>query len=201
MKFLLDTEECDRQGISVGTALLAAALYYGSFIGNEAFEDACTKGLLVYDGFDIMRNPVNPRITDKGTELVESLFLNSEFKPTTSEKVDRFEALASKLRELYPEGRKAGTSYMWRDSIPTITKKLKAFVKKFGDKYSDEDIIEATKRYINSFNGDYRFMQLLKYFILKRVIVEGEIEETSQLLSYLSNSNEDERQDWTSMLS
>ena len=55
MKFLLDTEECDRQGISVGTALLAAALYYGSFIGNEAFEDACTKGLLVYDGFDIMR--------------------------------------------------------------------------------------------------------------------------------------------------
>ena len=74
-------------------------------------------------------------------------------------------------------------------------------VKKFGDKYSDEDIIEATKRYINSFNGDYRFMQLLKYFILKRVIVEGEIEETSQLLSYLSNSNEDERQDWTSMLS
>ena len=78
---------------------------------------------------------------------------------------------------------------------------LKAFVKKFGDKYRDEDIIEATKRYINSFNGDYRFMQLLKYFILKRVIVEGEIEETSQLLSYLSNSNEDERQDWTSMLS
>ena len=90
---------------------------------------------------------------------------------------------------------------MWRDSVPLITKRLKAFIKKYGDNYTDKEIIEATKKYVESFNGDYRYMQLLKYFILKRVNTQdGEIEDTSQLLSYLSNTGEDLTDDWNTSL-
>jgi len=100
---------------------------------------------------------------------------------------DRYIALADKLRELFPNGRKEGTNYMWRDSTMAIAKKLKTLSHKFNVTFTDEEAIEATKRYINSFNGDYRFMQLLKYFILKRDL--NKQEETSQLLSFIQNED------------
>lgn len=100
---------------------------------------------------------------------------------------ERYLELANKLRALYPEGKKEGTNYMWRDSQVAIAKKLKTLADKFGVQFTDEQAITATKRYVESFNGNYHFMQLLKYFILKRDLDKQE--ETSQLLSFIENKD------------
>lgn len=97
----------------------------------------------------------------------------------------RFVALADKLRALYPQGQKDG-KYSWRDNTMTIARKLKTLFDKPGCcNYSDEDIIDATRRYVDSFNGNYQYMQVLKYFILKRDI--NRQEETSKLLDFIQN--------------
>ena len=95
--------------------------------------------------------------------------------------------LADKLRALYPSGRKEGTAYMWRDSTKTIAKKLLTLKAKYNAVFTDEQAIEATKKYVETFNGNYAYMQLLKYFILKKDLIKGE--ETSQLLSYIENED------------
>jgi hypothetical protein len=44
-------------------------------------------------------------------------------------------------------------------------------------------------------------MQLLKYFIIKKSIIGGEMEETSQLLSYIENiEDNDVKDDWLTEL-
>lgn len=115
---------------------------------------------------------------------IESISADSNIPLSEDE---RYIALADKLRELFPTGRKEGTNYMWRDSTMIIAKKLKTLAHKFNVTFTDDEAIEATKKYINSFNGDYRYMQLLKYFILKRDL--NKQEETSQLLSFIENED------------
>ena len=162
MKFVIDIDECNKSPVPLESTLFVLSMYFDKFVGKPAFEEAVRREFIVFSGYDHLGNPKNPKISQKGIEYIETIVLNSEFPP--SKVNDRFEDLAIELRKLFPEGKKAGTAYMWRDSIPIITKRLKAFVKKFGDNYTDSQIINATRRYIESFNGDYRYMQLLKYF-------------------------------------
>lgn len=138
-------------------------------------------------------------LRQKEDSLLKDIFLESN--NNIINKADRYELLAAQLRNLYPTGKKEGTSYMWRDSNSLITKRLKSLVAKYGDCFTDEQAIEATKKYIESFNGDYRYMQLLKYFIIKKTNNDGETEESSQLLSYIENEGQiDTNNDWTAEL-
>ena len=132
--------------------------------------------------------------------MFEGIILDGEYKKNKKE--NRFNILADKLRELYPEGRKEGTNYYWRDSTKISARRLKALDKKYGIDFTDEQAINATKRYIDSFNGNYTYMQLLKYFIMKSVLKDGELEETSQLLSYIENENQvnNTNTDWSVQL-
>lgn len=189
MKLCFDAKECEKEKVPVDTALYIASLYLGKLITNNTFQDVCSRGLIEFDGFDLKRQPVNARLTPSGVELIESIFLNSEFAVSGSDE-DRYDKLAKKMQELFPEGKKPGTKLMWRDSQAIIAKKLKAVVKKYGAKFTDEQALEATKKYVESFNGDYQFMQVLKYFISKRNQITGE--ETSQFLSYLENAGQED---------
>lgn len=200
MKFYIDTDECAKLNLPVSTALYLAALYYKECINRNTFEESLSRGLVNFSGYDKFYEPMKVTITQQGVDFVESIFLNSEFKPKEKE-VDRFENLATKLRELFPKGKKPGTSIMWRGSNYEIVKKLKTLIKKTGAEFTDEQAIEATKKYIESFNGNYAYMQVLPYFILKQVPVNGVYEEKSQLLSYIENANqEDVDNNWTSEL-
>ena len=75
-------------------------------------------------------------------------------------------------------------------------------VAKYNVEFTDEEAVDATKRYIASFNGNYRYMQILKYFISKQKPVEGaSAEQNSQFLSFLQNEEgTTENQDWTANL-
>ena len=111
-------------------------------------------------------------------------------------------ALAQKLREVYPEGKMRNqyggiTPYYYRCNNSEVTKALKRFFVQRGN-YSDEEIIDATRRYVASFQGQYwqKGMRLLKYFILKDARKQGEdgtnhVEQVSDLETYLCNKDEE----------
>nr|DAI14728.1 MAG TPA: hypothetical protein [Bacteriophage sp.] len=103
--------------------------------------------------------------------------------------------LAAELKEIYPKGKKPNTSYYWAEGGALIEARLKLFFRKFGY-YDPEEIIDATKRYVDSFNGDYAYMRTLKYFIFKDVKGDEGIEKSSDLLNFIENKNEITQDNW-----
>lgn len=198
MKLYLSVTECDKAKIPIDSALYVASIYLGKLITKSTFQDVCSRGLIEFDGFDLKREPLNARLTPDGINLIEELFLNSEF--ITDNEEDRYDKLAKKMQEVFPSGKKQGTNLMWRDSKAIISKRLKAVVKKYKVEFTDEEAIEATQKYVNSFNSNYQYMQVLKYFISKKDLTTGE--ESSQFLSYLENAGSEKqlREDWMSTM-
>lgn len=198
MKLFVDTDKVDKD-IGVGGLLYLTALYLGCVINKETIDKLNNKGLIFINSFkDGIPDDVSP--TKESAEIVEGTYANMEI--SGKEDDDRFNNLADKLRELFPTGRKPGTQLQWRDSTKIIAQRLKIFVKKFDVKFTDEQAIEATKKYISGFNGNYQFMQVLKYFIMKAGKEDGTSVVNSQLLSYMENTDctDNFSDDWTSTL-
>lgn len=106
--------------------------------------------------------------------------------------------LANQMRQIFPEGRKGGSPYTWRDSPKLIAQRLQIFFSKF-DEYTDEQILEATRKYVESFSTDKTYMQLLKYFIWKRDLATGEYR--SDLAALIENPEQDiNNDDWTTTM-
>lgn len=138
-------------------------------------------------------------ISDKVKDLISTISIESD--KNVIDKDSEFTELATELREIYPAGRKDGTTYMWRGTTAEVAKKLKTLVVKYGYTINREDVLKATKEYVNSFNGNYRYMQLLKYFILKSVRdADGNVDIKSELMSLIENSDQidAQRDDWVS---
>lgn len=190
MKLIIDSEVCESKGLTLEEFIV---LYLNSknVDINKTINSIIEKKVAGKDLF----NPNAVVLSSNSRKLLEEIILDSD--KTVAKNNKRLENLAEKLRELYPEGKKQGTQYYWRDSNSVIVKKLKALVKKYGDCFTDEQAINATKKYVASFNGNYQFMQLLKYFISKNVVKGGEVEETSQLLSYIENAGQEDKQQLT----
>lgn len=190
MKLVIDSEVCESKGLTLEEFIV---LYLNSknVDINKTINSIIEKKAAGKDLF----NPNAVVLSSNSRKLLEEIILDSD--KTVAKNNKRLENLAERLRELYPEGKKQGTQYYWRDSNSVIVKKLKALVKKYGDCFTDEQAINATKKYVESFNGNYQFMQLLKYFISKNVVKGGEVEETSQLLSYIENAGQEDKQQMT----
>lgn len=197
MRLTIDTEKVDKD-IGVDGLLYLTSLYLGSPINCDTFDKLNNRGLVLTEsmkgGF-----PYLVFATKDSRELVEGAYADMEISGESND--NRFTLLADKLRELYPTGRKSGTQLQWRDSTAVIAKRLKAFVKRFEVDFSDEQYIDATRRYIESFNGSYQFMQVLKYFIMKSGIEDGMTITNSQLLSFIQNTEADTTDNWTTQLS
>ena len=123
-------------------------------------------------------------------------------------KEDVLDNLASKLMELYPPGKKAGTTSYWRGNKKEIREKLQKFYKLYGNKFTDEQIIEATRKYVASFNGNYSYMRVLKYFIIKDEKTENSegrysINQVSDLATLIENAGQENGSldnDWSAEL-
>lgn len=103
--------------------------------------------------------------------------------------ISKTEQLAIKLKEIYPKGKKPGTNYYFCSNVKEVVLKLNKFFKIYGE-YTDEEIIDATQRYIDSFQEDFTYMRLLKYFIYK----ESDNGGISELATLLENKDFDEEQ-------
>ena len=142
-------------------------------------------------------NKVSAVVSNNTKELIASIIIDSD--KAVINKDSEFTSLAEKLREIYPKGVKPGTTYLWRDSVPVIARKLKTLVTKLGASFTEEEAIAATQKYVDSFNNDRKYMQLLKYFILKTDKETGDIR--SEFLAIIQNPDVDiTDEDWTSSL-
>ena len=197
MKYIIDTEILKREGIRLDEALYLLSVYKKRPINFNTVQKAKIENKILK--FENPRDPT--KITPKGQSIIESILAKSKIH-VSSDNLERYKALADKMREIYPKGLKPGTNYQWRDSTAIIADRLIKLVAKYSIEFTDEEAIDATKRYVTSFNGNYKYMQILKYFISKQKPVEGApAEQNSQFLSFLQNKeNIIENQDWTANL-
>ena len=197
MKYIIDTEILEREGIGLDEALYLLSVYKKKPINFNTVQKVKVENKILK--FENPRDPV--QITPKGQSYIESILAKSKIH-VSSDNLERYRTLADKMREVYPKGLKPGTNYQWRDSTAIIADRLMRLVAKYNIEFTDEEAVEATKRYIASFNDNYRYMQILKYFISKQKPVEGtSAEQNSQFLSFLQNEEGiTENQDWTANL-
>lgn len=198
MTICLSKEGCQRNNITLAEALLLLA------ISNNADLDVAQKELIKKGYITASRNDsfqqVGWRITTKGASVIDSVIVDSD---RNQKPEDNLTALAAKLKEVFPKGKKDGTNYYWADGVALIVRRLKLFFKKYGDGYTNEQIVQAAEKYVQGFNGNYQYMKLLKYFIFKeKVGANGEVEGESDLISYIENAGQEEtlRNDWTTTL-
>ena len=133
-------------------------------------------------------------------DIVTTIILSGD--PQIPEDAE-LELIAKELIDLFPIGKKAGTNVYWRGNVKDIKLRLKKFFKLYGKNYTKEQIITATKRYIESFKGQYDYMKVSKYFIWKdarKIDSEGKIyvEEVSELATYIENEDVNPNENWTS---
>lgn len=186
MKLTLDFEQTDIRG---DTLLYMAGLYFNTPIDNESVRDALTRRYIYYDN-----NEKRYYMTDKGIEAFEEIVVKGEDLSIQK----RYNALADRLRELYPSGRKA-TNTPWKGSTAETAKRLMALEKKFHVRLDDDKVYEITKKYVDSFkDGATTYMKSLSYFIIKQ---DKTGIPASTLLSMYQNDGKDEdksSEDWTS---
>lgn len=180
-KVSINKDVLEKNNLSMDEFLVLLLTYNKANI-QEVKQSLVEKGLADFSVFDD-----DLVISSTTKDLITSITIDSDVKVLSKDK--EFKELADKLKELFPKGKKAGTTYMWRDSTAVIARKLKTLVVKYDYQFTEEQAIKATKAYVESFNGDYTYMQLLKYFILKS-LPDGEIK--SDFMSYIENEGQED---------
>lgn len=180
-KVSINKDVLEKNNLSMDEFLVLLLTYNKANI-QEVKQSLVEKGLADFSVFDD-----ELVISSTTKDLITSISIDSDVKVLSKDK--EFKELADKLKELFPKGKKAGTTYMWRDSTAVIARKLKTLVVKYDYQFTEEQAIKATKAYVESFNGDYTYMQLLKYFIFKS-LPDGEIK--SDFMSYIENEGQED---------
>lgn len=184
MKVTINSDVAQKNGMTTQEVMLVALIKSGVNL-DQTLESLVQRQVLVKDLFG------NYSVTQRWADTCDNILLSSD---TTVPSDSDLAPLADKLMSIMPQGKKEGTNMYYKCNRREVILKLKKFTKLYG-KYSAEDIINATQRYVDGFNGDYTFMRLLKYFILKedrRVDAEGNgyIEEVSELATMLERKSE-----------
>ena len=195
----LNKKATQQNGITIDEALLMLVIHNKANL-ERAEKALIQKGLITAERDDLFQQ-VGWRLTNKGTEVLDSVIMDSDKE---QEPQDRLIQLATRLKEIFPKGKKDGTNYYWAEGVALIVRRLKLFFKKYGNEFTDEQIVQAAEKYVQGFNGNYQYMRLLKYFIFKeKVGANGEVEGDSELISYIENAGQEEdlKNDWTSSLS
>ena len=194
----LSEKGCQKNGVGIGEALLLLLIHNKADL-ETARSNLTKEGYITAASYGLFQEN-EWRLTGKGKELLDSIIMESSEKQEPNERLSR---LAKGLKEIFPKGKKDGTNYYWADGVALIMRRLKLFFKKYGNTYTDEQIIKAASKYVEGFNGNYTYMRLLKYFIFKeKVGAAGEVEGESELINYIENAGQEEnlRNDWTSTL-
>ena len=198
MIICLNKQIIDQYNMTIDEILLMIVLE------NNIDLDVAQKNLINKGYITANRNelflPIGWRLTNTGKDMLNTIIVDSDKHQEPQEKLTD---LATKLKAIFPKGKKDGTNYYWSDGVPLVIRRLKLFFKKYGSNFTNEQIIQATEKYVEGFNGSYQYMRLLKYFIFKeKVGANGEIEGDSELISYIENADEEEnlKNEWTSTL-
>lgn len=181
MKITLDEKTCLKHKLTLQEALIAAAVSMGNY--KSTFDNMINRHVL-----GIMGQSIDSKWKDTLKNLI-----NSEDA--------RFEALAIKVQECFPKQKMINPNgltspFYFRCNKGEIKNKLKKFIEVYGE-VSDDDIVDATKKYVASYAPKgYRGMRLAKYFIIKddrKLSADDEVhvEQLSDLATFLENKTED----------
>lgn len=189
-KIVIDEAKCLKLGLTLQEALIATAISMGKY--KETAANMLNRGILTSDIF----SQGSPDLSSKWKAKVDNMISSDE---------ERFNSLALKVQNCFPKqklmyanGRES--PFYFRCNKTEIKNKLKKFIEVYGD-VSDDDIIDATKRYVNTYAPKgYVGMRLAKYFIIKddkRLMEDDEVhvEQLSDLATFLENKTEDKPQD------
>lgn len=200
-KITIDEKVCLKHKMTDQEAIIALAVRAGKY--EKVIQNMINREILVVVDHQL-------KITQHWSEVLEEILADSQGGERTE---DELKELATKMRELYPQGRMIDrytgkpTAYYFRCNTGEVSKKLKTFFARYGN-FSDEDILDAEKRYIASYRGNYqqKGFRLIKYFILKDDVKQGPdgnyVESLSPLLDFLENKEEEviNDEDWTAKI-
>ena len=207
MKITIDEKVCLKHKMSVPEVLMALAL---RSCKENTIENMLNREILVVKEEGLFEDAY--RVTQRWSDVLDEIISDSSGKVEKSD--EELLELAKQMRELYPEGRMKNrygqlTPYYYRCNNPEVVRKLKKFFSIYGN-VTDEDILDATRRYVASFRGNYTNMRLIKYFILKDDVKPSEdgtshVEQISDLATFLENKESGEEEggntdDWTTKL-
>jgi hypothetical protein len=196
MKFIIDPELIEKYDLTLEECILLIFLARGGKI-QPTIQSLKRKMWME----DVEGHPGDFRISRANMETLTNIITDSA--DSRQFKEEFYTKVANKLRELYPKGNKPGTLYNWRGSTAEIARKLKNLVVKYNCRFTEEEAITATKSYVSSFNGDYKYMKLLKYFLLKTPTNNnGDVEIESEFMTYLENpeAGDFQNNNWTTDL-
>jgi hypothetical protein len=194
MKITIDEKVCLKYKMTVPEVLMALAL---RSCEENTIENMLNREILVVKEEGLFEDAY--RVTQRWSDVLDEILSDSSGKVEKSD--EELLELAKQMRELYPQGKMKDrygrmTPYYYRCNNSEVVKKLKKFFTVFGN-VSDEDILDATKRYVASFQGNYSGMRLIKYFILKDDVKPsedgtGHVEQISDLATFLENKESEE---------
>lgn len=200
MKITIDEKALEKVNLNLSEALMILLVKTGISI-EDLIKEMLKKQMLV-EKHSLLGSKL--MVTQRWSELCDRALLSVDKEVPDD---TRIESLARKLMDVFPQGRKSNTCQYWRGNIRDVTLRLAKFFKMYGNKFTDEQIIEAAKNYVSSFNGNYQYMRILKYFIWKdekKVNADGEgfINEVSDLAGFIENAAQENilREDWISTL-
>ena len=187
MKLVIDKQTYEKYGISLEQLLILLSFKLSRDY-QEAISDLEDRGMIVFNNLEDTYS-----VTQNWNDILDDIICDSS-EEINDEK--RLTNLAKKIRECFPEGKMPGTAYYYRCNNREIFLKLKKFFTQYGN-YTDEEIIDATKRFVASYQGNYRYLPLAKYFISKNKTITDEdgtnhITEVSPLATYLENKEDAE---------
>lgn len=193
MTISINDEVCEKYSLNT-TELFALLLIKSCDNLSSLFESLESKKIIVKDVFG------GYMVTQRWDDVASSILLDSDKNRQSPE---RIEQLAIKLMEIFPKEKKAGTCHYFRGNKKDNILRLKKFFKLYG-KYTDEQILNAARNYVASFNGNYSYMRILKYFIWKddvKMDTEGKryVDEVSDLANWIENDSceNNANSDWT----
>lgn len=196
MTISISEDVCKKNGLNPDEILAILLVKTGTDI-SQLFNSLLERHILVKDVFG------GYLVTQRWDDVASTILLDSDKDKQSPE---RLEKLASKLMEIFPKEKKAGTCHYFRGNKKDNILRLKKFFKLYGH-YSDEQILDAARRYVSSFNGNYAYMRILKYFIWKDAVKQdsegnGYVDETSDLANWIENAGQVDstNSDWTTNL-
>ena len=193
-KVTLDEKVCLKHKLTLQEVLIALAVRAGST--NETVKNLLEREVIVERNEDFL-------ITQHWSDILDEVICDSENKGIDLSD-ERLLALAKKVQECFPIMKMRYASgqdspFYFRCNKTEIKNKLKKFLTIYGD-VADEDIIDATKRYVATYaSKGYLGMRLAKYFILKDdrklgADEEVHVEQLSDLATFLENKGSEEEE-------
>lgn len=191
MKVTLDEKQCLKNKLTLQETLIALAVRAGDV--KKVVDNLLAREVIVERNGEYL-------ITQHWNDVVEEILCDSQNNGLDLSD-ERLLALAVKIQECFPKQKMRYASgqespFYFRCNKTEIKNKLKKFLTIYGE-VSDDDIIDATKRYVATYTSKgYLGMRLAKYFILKddRKIGADEVvhvEQLSDLATFLENKVEE----------